>query len=99
MEIFLSPFIIIPLVLLFGFCGIVASMLLPLYIKDEYKDQFESKAEVLQTPYLYQSKWFKPRGVLFQRMALAIWIPAIIIAIYFWLSGGLDGVEINTPKI
>ena len=99
MEILQSPFVIVPLVLFLGFCGVIAPMLLPLFIKDEYKDHFESKLEVWQTPYLYQSKWFKPKGVVLQRMALAIWIPAILLVIYFWLSGGFEGVDLNSPKI
>ncbi|MEY8213271.1 MAG: hypothetical protein RPR97_02180 [Colwellia sp.] len=85
MEVFLSPFIIVPLVLFLGFCAVIAPMLLPFYIRDEFKDKFESRAEVWQTPYLYQSKWFKPKGVLFQRMALTVWGLFMCVAIFLFL--------------
>jgi hypothetical protein len=97
METFLTPIVIIPLMIFLGFGGVIAPMLLPFFIKDEFKDQFESKLEVWQTPYLYQAKWFKPKGVMIQRVALMVWVPAIIYGIYFWLSGGLDGIQVTAP--
>jgi len=97
MENFLTPFVIIPLMIFVGFGGIVAPMLLPFFIKDEFKDQFESKLEVWQTPYLYQSKWFKPKGIMIQRIALMVWGLAIIFGIYLGLLGGLDGMQLTTP--
>ena len=77
----------IGLITFLGFCGVIAPMLMPLFIKDEYKEKFPRYIDVLVTPYLYQSKWFKPKGVLLQRLALMIWIPAILFGFYMWFTG------------
>ncbi len=62
----------ISLILFLGFCAVIAPMFMPLFVKDEYKNKFKNYLDAVQPPYIYQSKWFKPKGVLLQRMALTI---------------------------
>jgi hypothetical protein len=75
------------LILFLSFCGVFAPMLIPLFVKDEYKDRFPSYMDAIQPPFVYQSKWFKPKGVLLQRLALITWIPALLFALYMWVTG------------
>jgi len=71
------------------FCGVFAPMLIPLFVKDEYKDKLPRYMDAIQPPYVYQSKWFKPKGVLLQRLALLVWVPALIYAAYLTVTGQL----------
>jgi len=75
------------LIFFLGFCCVFAPMLMPLFVKDEYKDKFPNYMDSIQPPYVYQSKWFKPKGVILQRLALMIWIPAILYVIYLLVTG------------
>ncbi|PKG98096.1 hypothetical protein [Paraglaciecola sp. MB-3u-78] len=77
------------LILFLSFCGVFAPMLMPLFVKDEYKDKFPSYMDSIQPPYVYQSKWFKPKGVILQRLALMIWIPSIFFVVYMLVTGQL----------
>ncbi|MBA6294827.1 hypothetical protein [Colwellia sp. MB02u-9] len=77
----------IGLILFLGFCGVFAPMLMPLFVKAEYKDKFPNYMDAIQPPFVYQSKWFKPKGVFLQRLALMIWIPAILFAVYMGVTG------------
>jgi hypothetical protein len=77
------------LILILGFCGVFAPMLMPLFVKDEYKEKFPRYMDAVQPPYVYQSKWFKPKGVLLQRLALIVWIPALLFGCYMWATGQL----------
>ena len=79
----------IGLILFLSFCGVFAPMLMPLFVKDEFKDKFPRYMDAIQPPYVYQSKWFKPKGVILQRLALLIWIPALVFGLYMTVTGQL----------
>ena len=55
------------LIICLGFCGVFAPMLMPLFVKDEHKDRFPRYMDAAQPPYVYQSKWFRPAGVVLQQ--------------------------------
>lgn len=94
MELFQSPYIALPLIIFSGFCGVGAPLLLPLFIKEEFRGHFDSRIDVWAVPYIYQPKWFTRTGVFLQRLAMLIWIPAILYGIYWFFVGGMDGVKI-----
>lgn len=94
MELFQSPYIALPLILIASFCGVCAPLILPFFIKEEFKHHFDSRIDVWTAPYIYQSKWFTRTGVLLQRLFLLIWVPAILYGIYWIFSGGMDGLTI-----
>lgn len=64
-------------------------MLMPLFVKDEFKGKFPCYMDAIQPPYVYQSKWFKPEGVILQRLALLVWVPALVYVVYLTITGQL----------
>ncbi len=68
------------LILFLCFCGVFAPMLMPLFVKEEFKGKFPRYMDAIQPPYVYQSKWFNPIGVILQRLALLVWIPALTLS-------------------
>jgi len=79
----------IGLILTLSCCGVFAPLLMPLFVKDEFKDKFPRYMDAIQPPYVYQSKWFKPKGIVLQRLALLIWIPALAFVLYIAVTGQL----------
>lgn len=94
MEILINVLGIIGILFL-GFCGVFAPMLMPRFVKDEYKDKFPSYMDSVQPPFVYQSRWFKPTGVILQRLALLVWIPALLICLYWLVTGGLQDLKLT----
>jgi len=88
MELFANILWII-LILTLGFCGVFAPMLMPLFVKPEFKEKFPRYVDAFQPPYVYQSRWFKRTGVVLQRLTLTVWIPALIYSAYYILTGQL----------
>lgn len=78
------------LFLFLGFCGVIAPMLMPLFVKEEFKGKFPRYMDAVQPPYVYQSKWFKRRGVILQRLTLLVWIPALIVFLFWTLTGRFE---------
>ncbi|RUO38642.1 hypothetical protein CWE13_03070 [Aliidiomarina shirensis] len=77
------------LILFLSFCGVFAPMLMPLFVKEEFKGKFPRYMDAIQPPYVYQSKWFKPIGVILQRLALLVWIPALTYGLFLAFTGQL----------
>lgn len=77
------------LILFLSFCGVFAPMLMPLFVEEEFKDKFPRYMDAIQPPYIYQSKWFKPKGVILQRLALLVWVPALTYGLFLTLTGQL----------
>ena len=90
MEIDINPVLGIAIIIYGSFSGVFAPILMPFFLKPEFKEKFPRHMDAIQPPYVYQSKWFDPKGIILQRMALSIWIPTLLFCIYWMLSGGMQ---------